>query len=86
MMRHITNIVERLRWTITADTPARYPELVAEAADTIEKMQAALVTAMVAMTIASKLPGVSQEYNFEPAIAEITTSIAELNELGTQNS
>jgi hypothetical protein len=74
-MRHIINIVERLRWTITADTPARYPELVAEAADTIEKIQGALVTSLVAMTIASKLPGVSQEYDFEQAIAEVTAII-----------
>jgi hypothetical protein len=34
------DIVARLRWSISADTPARYPEIVREAADTIERLRA----------------------------------------------
>lgn len=34
------DIVERLRWSVSADTPARYPEIVREAADTIERLRA----------------------------------------------
>ena len=35
----MTDIVERLRWTISADTPARYPEIVTEAANEIERLR-----------------------------------------------
>ena len=35
-----TDIVERLRWSMSAETPARYPEIVSEAADEIETLRA----------------------------------------------
>lgn len=36
------DIVERLRWSISADTPARYPDIVSAAIDEIERLRAAL--------------------------------------------
>lgn len=36
------DIVTRLRWTLTADTPARYPEIVKAAADEIERLRTTL--------------------------------------------
>ena len=65
------DIVERLRWSISADTPARYPDIVNDAISEIERSRTALQTSLVAMRIASRLPGVSDEYDFEPAIAEV---------------
>ena len=38
----MTDIVERLRWSISADTPARYPDIVTEAIIEIERLRAAL--------------------------------------------
>jgi len=37
---------------------------------------AALTTAFVAMTLASKLPNVAAEYDFEPALAEARAALA----------
>lgn len=38
----MTDIVERLRWSISADTPARYPDIVTDAIIEIERLRAAL--------------------------------------------
>ena len=70
------DIVERLRWSISADTPARYPDIVNDAIREIERSRTALQTSLVAMRIASRLPGVSDEYDFEPAIAEVTAAMS----------
>ena len=40
------------------------------------KLQQALQTAYVAMTIAAALPGVSTEYNFDSAIAEAKNALS----------
>ena len=64
------DIIERLRWSISADTPARYPDIVGEAADEIERLRAALGKAFIAMRIAAALPAVAAEYDFGNALAE----------------
>ena len=38
----MTDIVERLLWTISADTPARYPDIVTAAVNEIRRLRAAL--------------------------------------------
>jgi hypothetical protein len=43
----MTDIVQELRATIVNETPARYPELVAEAANVIERQRAALERMMI---------------------------------------
>lgn len=35
----MSDIVERLRWSISADTPARYPDLVNEAINEITELR-----------------------------------------------
>ena len=70
------DIIERLRWSISADTPARYPDIVNDAISEIERSRTALQTSLVAMRMASRLPGVSDEYDFEPAIAEVTAAMS----------
>ena len=36
------DILERLRWSISADTPARYPEIIEAAMDEIKRLRIAL--------------------------------------------
>jgi hypothetical protein len=43
----MTDIVQELRATIVNETPARYPELVSEAADTIARQRVALEIMMI---------------------------------------
>lgn len=64
--------LERERFeALKAALAAAYPELVAE----IERLRKAAVSALTSMLIASKLPGVSDEYDFEPVIQEISAAI-----------
>lgn len=44
----------------------------------LKEAEEALRTALVAMTLAKALPGVADEYDFEPAIAEVTAALARL--------
>lgn len=43
--------------------------------DEIKRLRKAAVSALTSMLIASKLPGVSDEYDFEPVIQEISAAI-----------
>lgn len=44
----------------------------------LKEAEEPLRTALVAMTLAKALPGVADEYDFEPAIAEVTAALARL--------
>jgi len=59
-----------------ADYEARIRSALTPSPSYAEGLTYALNTALVAMRLASRLPGVADEYDFEPAIAEVTNALA----------
>ena len=65
---HDCELSLRREWSARAQKAER---LLRDAIKEIERSRTALQTSLVAMRMASCLPGVSDEYDFEPAIAEV---------------
>lgn len=55
---------------------AAQPDNIRALLDRIASLEAALRTSLVAMKLANALPGVSDEYDFGPAIDEATASLS----------
>ena len=70
---HDCELALRREWSARAQKAER---LLREAVSEIERSRTALQTSLVAMRMASRLPGVSDEYDFEPAIAEVAAAMS----------
>jgi hypothetical protein len=87
------DIIERLRWSISADTPARYPDLIKEAIAEIERARA---SALIWRTIAkynsewNRLPKTEKEAALvkalESAIAETVQQLDQIDRLREENT
>lgn len=55
----MSDIVERLRWSISADTPARYPDIVNDAIKEITKLREQLANAKTLGMIANSGPSLA---------------------------
>ena len=70
---HDCELSLRREWSARAQKAER---LLRDAIKEIERSRTALQTSLVAMRMASRLPGVSDEYDFETAIAAVTAAMS----------
>ena len=70
---HDCELSLRREWSARAQ---KAEQLLREAIKEIERARTALQTSLVAMRIASRLPGVSDEYDFEPVIVAVTAAMS----------